>query len=172
METIIYFNDKKRLKSLLMGVGITLVAAAFLYFIIFVDNKLRITYLLFFGLLFFAGLYILFIGIKEILEKDKRALIFSNEGILSRETQNARKIGLVPWSDISSLSVINLYKQRYVSLIAKDKSKYLGILKGPAAKQLNEQGVIINISSDETDTSFEDLYKLVESYFNKQQREG
>lgn len=92
-ETIIEFDNKKRLKLALFGLLMTIAALAFAYYIFFVAEKIRI----FHGALMLTlgglGCYCLIGGIKALFNKDRTGLLLNADGIRYNGTPVGIKVG-------------------------------------------------------------------------------
>jgi hypothetical protein len=165
-ETVINYNNKKRAKILLLGVGLALFSLLFIIDILFLSDVIKIYYLLFFSLIFFGSIYFIITGIRSMLSKDKTGLVLNETGILSKVTPNGKRLGLIAWKDISALAPTKAYGVEFVSLVTNHPEKYVTLLTDQISKkQLTEQNIILNIASSELDISYEDLKNLIEKYF-------
>ncbi|MDF2478516.1 MAG: hypothetical protein K0S24_3999 [Sphingobacterium sp.] len=94
-ETIIEFDNKKRLKLVLLGAVFTAATLAFACYIFFVAEKIRIaqgTMMLMLGCL---GIFFIIAGLKNLFDKDRVGLILNAAGIQYKGTAVGRKIGAV-----------------------------------------------------------------------------
>lgn len=166
-ELIIEFNTKKQLKTLLIAIVLLMGSLGFLYHILFISEKIKIFYLGIFLVLAIAAVWMIFAQIKVMLAKDKTAIILNQNGILSKVTPNGKKIGFIPWEDVSELRKVNAHRSEFVAIVTSQKEKYLAKLKSPIEKKsLLEENIVLYISADAVDVSFEELSQLITKYFN------
>ncbi|WDF56093.1 STM3941 family protein [Mucilaginibacter sp. KACC 22063] len=167
-ETVIEYDNKKRVK-LLIGflIGGLVLLAAFAY-LLFFSEKIYIYYVLLSLALSVLCFFAVFTVIKQLLDKDQTALLINDDGILSRVTLDGRKVGFIPWSDVNEVAVIVAYKNRAVAIKVKDKDKYLPKLANKTKDNLlAREGIVVNIPDDETKISLDEIHDIVKSYFVK-----
>lgn len=162
---IINYNNSKRTRNLLWFLLAIVLFSAGFYYLAF---KSYYIYPYFIAICGF-GVVFTIIGmvsqIRQILSKDKTAIVLSKEGISSTQNKNSRKIGLVEWADVNNVAVGNTYGVSGVSVYVADRDKYLSrLVSGAGTVQLASEGVALNLSAKETDMSTEDLYLLVKKY--------
>lgn len=166
-ETIIKFNTKKQVKTLLIGIVLFICSLGFLYHILFISEKIKIFYLGIFLVIAIASIWMIFAQIKVMLAKDKTAIILNQNGILSKVTPNGKKIGFIPWEDVSELKKVNAHRSEFVAVVTPNKEKYLAKLNSQIKKKsLLEENIALYISADTVDVSFEELSQLIMKYFN------
>lgn len=166
-ETIIKFNTKKQIKTLLIGIVLFICSLGFLYHILFISDKIKIFYLGIFLVIAIASIWMIFAQIKVMLAKDKTAIMLNANGILSKVTPNGKKIGFIPWEDVSELRKVNAHRSEFVAVVTPNKEKYLAKLNSEIEKKsLLEENIALYISADAVDVSFEELSQLIMKYFN------
>lgn len=124
-ETIIEFDNKKRLKLALFGFLMTIAALAFAYYIFFVAEKIRI----FPGALMLTlgglGCYCLIGIIKALFNKDRTGLLLNADGIRYNGTPVGIKVGTVKWTAIQSVSTGMAHGVHFVFLKLAAQSRKL-----------------------------------------------
>ncbi|MCH8622344.1 STM3941 family protein [Undibacterium sp. TS12] len=117
--------------------------------------------LVFFGLCGFAGLL-------KIIDR-KPGLVLSQAGIHDNSSYLAA--GLIPWSDITGLSVFEVSGQRVMVVNVRDPERYisLGSLPKRALKRINHRlcGSPVGIASNSLKLGFEELLDTTGRYLQK-----
>ncbi len=161
-ETIVTFDSKKRLKLVLYGLVITVLAALFAYYIFFVAEKIR----LFHGILMFVMSYLgfcfLFAGIKSLFDNDRIGLLLDAEGIRYKGTPIGKKIGIVKWNAIQSLSTGAVHGVNFVFLKLRNPEDYMHDLPPQLQQHVTTNGIVV--SDDQLSLDFNELQKLIEEY--------
>jgi len=167
-ETIIEFDNKKRLKLAVFGVILTIAALAFAYYIFFVAEKIRIapgTMMLMLGGL---GCYCLIGGIKSLLDKDRTGLILNAEGIRYISTPVGIQAGTVKWEAIQSVSTGMAHGTTFISLKLRNPENYIQQLSPQVQNHVIENGIAV--SADQLSIDFNALKKLIEAYYQQYQQ--
>lgn len=166
-EIIINFDNKKRIKLLVIGLFALVGVAAFALFLIFIPNTIYVFPILFSVGAFIWGLVIFFIFLKSIFSNNKNGLILSDEGIIFNGTPNGRKIGKILWKDIDRISIGKIYSTDFIFL----KLNYLILDRYLINIRAYERNNIINngigITNNELDIKFDKMKELIEAYFVK-----
>ena len=166
-ETIIEFDNKKRLKLALFGLLMTIAALAFAYYIFFVAEKIRIfpgSLMLTLGGL---GCYCLIGGIKALFNKNRTGLLLNADGIRYNGTPVGIKVGTVKWTAIQSVSTGMAHGVHFVFLKLHNPENYIQQF-APVQQHLLENGIAI--SSDQLSLDFNELKNLIESYYQRYQQ--
>lgn len=121
--------------------------------------------------LFLLFLGVLLLNLKDILKKDKTALILNHQGISSLSTENGRTAGLVEWRDVDKITFrkvkIGTHVHTFLSVLVKDNKKYLQRFSNiNKAKDLRQNNVAFNIP-DELEMDHNDLAKKMNDYFKQ-----
>lgn len=169
-ETIINFDRKKRGRILLFGIALTIVALAFVYYMVAVAATIKIYYVLLFLLLAGMSIYMLVIGIGNMMDKDKSGLVLNEEGNVFKGTPVARKIGFIKWADIESLATEKVYSSSFVFLKLSEPKKYLQNISIQVQTNIITQGV--GITNNELTIEFSELKNLIEQYYHQFQLRG
>ncbi len=167
-ETIIEFDNKKRLKLALFGLLMTIAALAFAYYIFFVAEKIRIfpgSLMLTLGGL---GCYCLIGGIKALFNKDRTGLLLNADGIRYNGTPVGIKVGTVKWTAIQSVSTGMAHGVHFVFLKLHNPENYIQQFAPQVQQHVLENG--ITISSDQLSLDFNELKNLIESYYQRYQQ--
>jgi len=167
-ETIIEFDNKKRLKLALFGLLMTIAALAFAYYIFFVAEKIRIfpgSLMLTLGGL---GCYCLIGGIKALFNKDRTGLLLNADGIRDNGTPVGIKAGTVKWTAIQSVSTGMAHGVHFVFLKLHNPENYIQQFAPQVQQHVLENG--ITISSDQLSLDFNELKNLIESYYQRYQQ--
>ena len=164
-ETVVNFDNKKRVKTMLSGVLLIIACLAFAYLMVAVASRIRIFHVL--GMIVCAGfgVFMLIGGIRSMRDKDKAGLILSSAGIDFKGTPNARKIGQIAWKDITSLSVGNAYGSSFVFLKLQNPDKYIRKISPQLRQNIISQGV--GITNNELSIDFEEMKNLIEKYYHQ-----
>ena len=115
----------------------------------------------FFGL---TGLY----SLRKLFDR-KPGLVFSREGIL--DNSSAVSAGLLPWSEVTGVEVVQIHRQKLLVIKVKDPERYIG--RGSRLKRAlnranyNMVGSPIAISSNALRIGFDELVALVRQYQEK-----
>ncbi|RQO30770.1 hypothetical protein DBR32_08580 [Taibaiella sp. KBW10] len=166
-ETIINFDNKKRGKTLIFGIALVVASLLFVYYLVAFAPKIEIYYLLLFLLCAGMGTYMLIVGIKNYRDKDRSGLILNAEGLVFKGTPVARKIGLVKWADITSLSTGKVFGSSFVFLKLKNPEQYLQQVAPQIQKSILAHG--LGVTDNELDIDFAGLQNLLEQYYNASQ---
>ncbi|HAT92665.1 MAG TPA: hypothetical protein DCS36_09765 [Sphingobacterium sp.] len=167
-ETIIEFDNKKRLKLALFGLLMTIAALAFAYYIFFVAEKIRIfpgSLMLTLGGL---GCYCLIGGIKALFNKNRTGLLLNADGIRYNGTPVGIKVGTVKWTAIQSVSTGMAHGVHFVFLKLHNPENYIQQFAPQVQQHLIENGIAI--SSDQLSLDFNELKNLIESYYQRYQQ--
>ncbi|WP_313181202.1 STM3941 family protein [Sphingobacterium siyangense] len=164
-ETIIEFDNKKRLKLALFGLLLTIAALAFAYYIFFVAEKIRI----FPGALMLTlgglGCYCLIGGVKSLFVKDRTGLILNANGIRYNGTPVGIKAGTVKWTAIKSVSTGMAHGIHFVFLKLHHPENYLQQFSPQVQQHVLENGIAV--SADQLSLDFNTLKKLIEEYYER-----
>ncbi|MGF6906699.1 STM3941 family protein [Fusobacterium sp. PH5-44] len=166
-EIIIKFDNKKRIKSMILGALVISSLALLALFLIFIPNTIYIFPIIFSVVGFILGLVAFFISLKNFFSKNKNGLILSNDGIVFNGTPNGRKIGKILWKDINYLNVKKVYNSYFVFLKLNSLilDKYMINIGVHGRTSILNDGV--GITNDELDITFDKMRKLIEDYFIK-----
>lgn len=164
-ETKIEFDTKKRLKLVLFGLIITVVALAFAYYIFFVAAKISIGHGAMMLTLGGLGCYCLIGGIKSFNNKDQVGLLLNADGILYNGTPVGIKVGLIKWLAIQSVSTGNAHGVNFVFLKLKSPENVIKMLSPQVQKHVIENGIAV--SADQLSLDFIGLKKLIEEYYER-----
>ena len=159
--TTINFDNSKRRRNMLFGIGVILFCAVFIILIISAD-VIKIFYLAMFVLILVITVVVLFKSAREMNSKDRVGLVLNPTGITFNGTNSARKIGQVSWIDIENFEAKEVYKTKQLYLRLKNPQKYI---KEKSKIELANNGVFINAT--ELKISFEELTSLTTNYLNR-----
>ncbi len=126
--------------------------------------------------IFVTGLAsVLFFGLVAITIfrkfSDKKAgLIINRQGIT--DNSSGVSAGLIPWSDIQEIEVLQVMSQKFLLFIVRNPQDYLDKVTNPIkrnAMKMNYKtyGSPISISSNALQTNFDDLQKLLVEKMNE-----
>lgn len=164
-ETIIEFNNKKRLKNLSIGIIISLVCLFSAYYMIAIATKIRLFPAAMMLLLGGIGIYFSVIAIKDILKKEHAGLILNSQGILFKGTSAAREIGLVKWSAIQSVSIGKAYGTSFILLKLQRPDDYIQNLPAQVQNRIRTNGMVV--SADELSTDLNKLKNHIDEYYRQ-----
>ena len=108
------------------------------------------------------------IGVRKFFDK-KPGLIFSSAGVT--DNSSGVSAGFIPWREIASFDVYEIYNQKMLIVLVKNPEKYIEI--GNAIKRsLNRTnykmcGSPIAISSNSLKINFAELLKICSEYYIK-----
>ncbi len=110
----------------------------------------------FFGLCLFA--------ILRNAIRTKIALRIDEQGITDNSSMTA--LGLIKWSDIVDISIVELHRQKMIQLYLANPEEYISSVSSPAKRkilQLNykSSGTPVSISASALKISFDDLLALI-----------
>jgi hypothetical protein len=165
-QTIIPFDNKKRLKTLFWGIALAVAIILSLVYMLFMSKTIFLYYVVMFTVFFVLSIYFIISGIKALTDKNEAGLILDANGIHSRTTPIGKKLGVISWTDIDRLTPISVYGSKFVAVSVKDKAKFLPLLTSLEQKQLDKTGAAINISDNELTIGFDELYKLLDNYYS------
>ena len=117
--------------------------------------------------LFFVatGIY----GIKKMFDKTI-GLIIDENGIY--DNTNASSVGLIKWSDITSIKTEKISSTKFLMIYTKDPESYINRAKGFKKKLMEGNnklyGTPLSITSNTLKCKFSDLEKLINDRFNEQ----
>lgn len=164
--TTINFDNSKRRKNMLIGVGLMFLCAVFIGLIVSAD-VIKIFYLAIFVVILIIIAVMLIKAVREIKSKNQVGLVLSQEGITFNGTTSAKKIGQISWTDIESLETKEVYRTKQHYLKLKNPQKYI---KEISKIELVNNGLFINAT--ELKLSFEELTNLTAKYLNKYGESG
>ena len=164
--TTINFDNSKRRKNIIIGVGLMFLCAVFIGLIVSAD-VIKIFYLAIFVVIFVTIAVLLIKVVREINSKDQVGLVLNREGITFNGTIAAKKIGKIHWTDIESLELKEVYRTKQLYLKLKNPQKYI---KEISKIELVNNGLFINAT--ELNLSFEELTNLTAKYLNKYGESG
>lgn len=159
--TTINFDNSKRRKNMLIGVGVMLLCAVFIGLIVSAD-VIKIFYLAIFVVILIIIAVMLIKAVREIKSKNQVGLVLSQGGITFNGTTSAKKIGQISWTDIESLETKEVYRTKQLYLKLKNPQKYI---KEISKIELVNNGVFINAT--ELKISFEELTSLTAKYLDE-----
>ncbi len=116
----------------------------------------------------FFGICTLFIFRK--LFEQKFGLIINKDGII--DNSNATSIGLIKWSDIIGIRVIQVFSQKFIMIDVSNPEEYIrlkkkGIGKMAMKANYNKYGSPISINTNTLKTNFTELISLIEKEYEK-----
>ncbi|SHG18961.1 STM3941 family protein [Pedobacter caeni] len=164
-ETIIEFNNKKRLIHLFLGVIITLVCLFSAYYMIAIATKIRLFPAAMMLMLGGMGIYFSVIAVKDMLKKEHAGLILNSEGILFKGTSAAREIGLVKWSAIQSVSLGKAYGASFIFLKLQRPDDYIQNLPAQVQNMIRTNGMAV--SAGELSTDLNKLKDHIDQYYRQ-----
>lgn len=164
-ETIIEFNNKKRLIKLSFGIIITLACLFCAYYMIVIDTKIRLYPAAMMLGLGGIGIYLSVMATKDILKKEDAGLILNSEGILFKGTPAAREIGLVRWTAIQSLSIGKVHGASFIFLKLQNPDDYIQNLSAQVQNIIRTNGMAV--SADELSIDFNELKSQIERYYHQ-----
>lgn len=166
-EIIVNFDNKKRIKLLIIGGFVLIGIAAMALFLIFVPNTIYIFPILFSIVAFVFGLVVFFIFLKNIFSNNRNGLVLSNKGIIFNGTPNGKKIGKILWKDVEYINIKKMYNSDFIFLKLNSLTldRYLINLGIHGRNDVINNGV--GITNDELDIEFNKMRGLIEAYFIK-----
>ena len=159
--TTINFDNGKRRRKILIGIGVILFCAVFIILIISAD-VIKIFYLAMFIMFLVVTVVAIFKSAIEMNSKNQIGLVLNQEGITFNGTSAARQIGQVRWIDIENLEVKEVYRTKQLYLKLKNPQNYI---KEKSKVEFDKNGVFINAT--ELKISNEELKRLTTDYLKK-----
>jgi len=162
-ETIIEFDNKKRLKLVLLGAVFSVAALAFAYYIFFVAEKIRIAHGTMMLMLGCLGIFFIISGLKSLFDKDRVGLILNATGIHYKGTPVGRKIGAVKWTAIQSISTGMAHGVQFVFLKLHHPENHIEQLSSQVQQHVIANGIAVSV--DQLSIDFNELKNLIEEYY-------
>tara|TARA_R110002050_G_scaffold179449_1_gene312831 strand:- start:1876 stop:2427 length:552 start_codon:yes stop_codon:yes gene_type:complete len=116
----------------------------------------------------FFGICSFFI-FKKIFDK-KNGLIIDENGIT--DNSNATSIGLVKWTDITGIRVLEVVNQKFVMLDVSNPEHYIELKKNRIGKMAmkanyNKYGSPISITANSLKADFKEVWEIIEKQYEK-----
>ncbi|MEO5911605.1 MAG: STM3941 family protein [Pelobium sp.] len=159
--TTIEFDNSKRRKNVLIGIGLILFCAVFI-FIIATADVVKITYLTFFIVMLVCILVMVGKSVIDMNSKNQVGLVLSQTGITFNGTSAAKKIGEISWTAIETLEKHEVHSTKQLYLKLKNPQKYI---KEKSKIEMANNGVFVNAT--ELKINFEELISLTNDYLDK-----
>ena len=168
----IEFDRFKLAKLIFIGLVFIIISVLFIFKGIETINKDESTLkvILLIGLAFLTFSFSIpntFVWIKKLFSKNE-GLFLSEEGFIDRS--GSYSYGLVPWSDVKSISTYNVAGQDSISISVRDKNKYqeMGGMFNKLIFDFNVKysGTPIHITSKSLKIDNEELASKLSEYFS------
>lgn len=161
-------------KLILMLIGSGLFVAGGIRFVVNPDSISKST-IVSSEFIFILGIVsILFFGLCAIvalrkLFDNKPGFILDNQGLT--DNSSGFSAGRISWSDIESISVVQIKRTKLIMLSIKDSKNFISNQKSSLKKKImqmnmNLYGVPVSISSNSLQIKFDDLLSLINEYWN------
>ena len=161
-ETIIEFDNKKRLKLLVFGIVFTIAALTFAYYIFFVAQRINITFGTLMLMMGCLGCYGLISGTKSMFDKDRTGLILNADGIHFKGTALGTAIGLIKWTAVQSVSEGVAHRAPFVALKLRDPEGHIQNLSSQLQQFVISNGLVV--TADQLSVDFNELKNLITDY--------
>ncbi|CAM3301855.1 STM3941 family protein [Aequorivita lipolytica] len=114
------------------------------------------------------GIFSFFI-FKKVFDK-KFGLIIDKNGIT--DNSNATSIGLVKWTDIIGIRVLEVVNQKFVMIDVSNPEHYIGLKKNGIGKMAmkanyNKYGSPISITANSLKADFKEVWEIIEKQYEK-----
>lgn len=168
-ETIIKNSAKKQIKIFILFISLGFICLSAAYYIAFVQKTMGFTFsILFLAIGVLSVIFAICMAVFSFANKKNIGLVLNRDGIKFNNTQIARQLGFIKWSEISKIKEEKNYGQQNLTFPLKNYEKHFPKFGSNAEKIkeiIQQKGLILNAS--ELEIGYDEMRHLVLQYFNK-----